>query len=266
MYPEIEIIENDENLGFAGGNNKAIKIAIKDKYIKYIALLNNDTKIEPNWLNGLVEIAELDDLIGSCQSKILSLSDPTIIDAVGITVTKNGKAIQEGYDIKDLGQYEQIKEILGPCACAALYRKEMLTQIGLFDEDFFAYYEDVDIALRARLAEWKSIYVPKSVVYHLHSSTLGKDSAFKRYLLERNVYYYIFKNLSTIIVIKFLLLRPFSISISILRLIINKKYKLIKYVLRGNINSIKNIPVLLMKRREIQANKSPHNVLSSWIK
>ena len=266
-YPEIKIIVNEENLGFAEGNNIAIKVALKDKYMKYIVLLNNDTKVEPYWLEELVKVAEPDKRVGSCQSKILSMSNPNILDAVGISISKNGGAIQDGYKTRDIGKYKQVKEIFGVCAGAALYRREMLTQIGLFDEDFFAYYEDVDLALRARLAGWKSMYVPEAIVYHIHSSTLGKNSNFKRYLLERNTYYYIIKNLPTKIVIKFLVFRPIIIALKILYYIKNKKFTLIKYSIKANISAIKNIPKMFKQRTIIQSmNLIQNEDLKIWLK
>ncbi len=249
------IIKNKKNYGFAKGNNIAMKVALKDKYVKYIALLNNDTKVESYWLEELVKVAESDEQVGSCQSKILSMSNPWIVDAVGISITRSGGAIQDGYKTRDIGQYNQVKEIFGVCAGAALYRREMLTQIGLFDEDFFAYYEDVDLALRARLAGWKSMYVPESVVYHIHSSTLGKNSPFKLYFLTRNEYYYKIKNLPTSILIKFLMIQPRAIALRILGFIKNKEFQLVRPYLRGNYNALKNIPKMLKKRKKIQSTR-----------
>ncbi len=193
-YSGVKSIILDKNYGFAKGNNIGIAEALKDKDVRHVVLLNNDTKVEPQWLEELVKVAESDEQVGFCQPKMLSLANPKMIDAFGISITKNGRAIQDGYGIEDTGQYNQVKEVFGACAGAALYKREMLSQIGLFDEDFFAYYEDVDLVLRARLAGWKCMYVPKAVVYHRHSATVGNDSPFKIYFLERNEYYYIIKN------------------------------------------------------------------------
>ena len=254
-YPDIKIIINKKNLGFAEGNNIAIKAILKNKYVRYIALLNNDTKVEPYWLEELISVAESDKKIGACQSKILSMSDPSILDAVGISISKNGEAIQEGYKTRDVGQYEQVREIFGPCAGAVLYRREMLSKIGLFDEDFFAYYEDVDIAFRARFAKWKCAYVPKSIVYHAHSGTLGKKSSLKFYFLTRNEYYYKIKNLPTDILIRFFIKRPIVLIFIILKFIKKKEFKLIHLYLKGNFDAVKNIFKMLKKRKIIQTTK-----------
>ncbi|PKP61969.1 glycosyltransferase family 2 protein [Candidatus Atribacteria bacterium HGW-Atribacteria-1] len=264
-YPEIEIIVNEENLGFAEGNNIAMKVALKDKYVKYIALLNNDTKVEPYWLEELVKVAESDERVGSCQSKMLLMSNPMVVDAVGISITRSGGAIQDGYETRDIGQYDQVKEIFGVCAGAALYRREMLTQIGLFDEDFFAYYEDVDLALRARLAGWKSMYVPKAIVYHVHSATFGKNSPFKLYFLTRNEYYYKIKNLPTSILIRFLMIKPIVVALRILGFIKNKEVQLIKPYMRGNFDAFKNIPKMFKKRKKIRSTQIIHDKeLRGW--
>lgn len=254
-FPEVKVIILDKNYGFAKGNNIGIEEALKDKDAQYIALLNNDTKVKPPWLEELVKVAESDEQVGSCQPKMLSLANPKIIDALGISITKDGGAIQVGYGTEDTGQHNQVKEVFGACAGAALYKREMLSQIGLFDEDFFAYYEDVDLVLRARLAAWKCMYVPKAVGYHLHSATLGKTSPYKMYLLERNRYYYIIKNLPIEIVLRFLIRKPKDIAVTILRYIKNRKFRLLGYYLKANFDAIRNIPKMLKKRKKIQSTR-----------
>jgi len=266
-YPEVRVIALDKNYGFAKGNNIGIEEALKDKDVQYIALLNNDTKVEPQWLEELVKVAESDEQVGSCQPKMLSLANPKMIDALGILITKNGRAIQDGYGTKDTRQYNQVKEVFGACAGAALYRREVLLQIGLFDEDFFSYYEDVDLALQARLAGWKCMYVPKAVVYHRHSATLGKTSPFKLYLLERNRYYYIIKNLPREIVLKFLIKKPKAIAVTILRCIKNREFRLLGHYLKANFDSIRNVPKMFEKRKKILSARLIRNEeLKKWFR
>ena len=247
------ILKNEKNYGFAEGNNIAIGYALKALNPDYVLLLNNDTVVTPDLLKELVKVAELNGQVGACQPKVLSLADQKLIDAIGISITKNGGAIQVGYGTKDTGQHNQVKEIFGVCAAVALYRREMLTQIGLFDEDFFAYYEDVDLVLRARLAGWTSMYVPKTVVYHAHSSTLGKNSPFKLYFLTRNEYYYKIKDLPTSILIRFLMMQPIAVPLRILGFIKNKEFQLIRPYMRGNFDAFKNIPKMLKKRKKIRS-------------
>jgi GT2 family glycosyltransferase len=266
-HPDIKLIENGKNLGFAEGNNVAIKEILKRTEIKYIALLNNDTLVEPDWLEHLVNSLESDDYMGSCQPKILSLINPDTIDAVGISIDRCGRAYQEGYNEKDSDKYSEIREVFGVCAGAALYRTKMLKQIGFFDKDFFAYYEDVDLAIRARLFRWRSFCVPQAVIYHIHSATLGSESPFKKYLLERNAYYYVIKCLPRKVIILFLISKSRSLFFSLINSIKQKNLELLKSLIKGNLDALINLPLILSKRSEIQAKKlTSEKEFDRWLK
>lgn len=266
-YSLIKLIENGKNLGFAEGNNVALREVLKREEIKYVSLLNNDTIVKPDWLEKLVNALEADEKIGACQPKILSLINPEMIDAVGISINRDGGAFQEGHNEKDLGQYDKITEVFGVCAGAALYRVKMLNQIGLFDKDFFAYYEDVDLAIRARLFGWKSVCVPQAVIYHIHSATLGNDSPFKKYLLERNSYYYVIKSLPRKVILLFLISKARFIFLTSIDLTRNKKFNLIKSMIKGNIDALINLPHVISKRSDIQAKRLiSEEDFKTWLK
>jgi len=164
-FPEVRIVENSENLGFAAGNNVAIRVARGD----YIVTLNNDTRAEPEWLEELVRVVETDPQIGMCASKMLFYHHAGILNSTGISLDVAGIAWDRRGGERDNGQEHEPVEIFGPCAGAALYRREMLDEVGLFDEDFFAYHEDVDLAWRARSRGWRCMYSPRAVVHHIHS-------------------------------------------------------------------------------------------------
>ncbi len=182
-YREVKVVRLAENRGFAGGNNAGIRMASG----KYLALLNNDTKVDPDWLRNLAREAEAGpSAVGMWASKILSYDNPEIIDNVGLLLYADGLARGKGRLEKDEGQYEQAGEAFFPSGCAALYRRQMLDEIGLFDEEFFAYADDVDLGLRARLAGWQCIYVPSAKVYHKYSASSSAHSPFKAFLVERN--------------------------------------------------------------------------------
>jgi len=200
-FPEVKIIANKENLGFAQANNQGFKITKG----KYFVTLNNDTKTDKKWLENLVSVAEIDEKIGMVASKILSLKNPTLIDSVGINLSLNGMSRGRGRLEKDKGQYDKIEEIFMPSACAALYRKKMLEEIGFFDDKFFAYCEDTDLGLRGRLAGWKAFLSPQAVVYHYYSGTAGAYSPLKVFLVERNHFWLVIKNFP----LKLVLLYPF---------------------------------------------------------
>lgn len=254
-FPEVKVIVLNKNIGFGA----AVNAGIKQSNSKYVVTLDNDTKVEPKWLEELLKVAELNEQVGSCQPKMLSLDDPKIIDALGISITKNGGAIQVGYETEDTGQHNQVKEVFGACSGSALYKRDMLTQVGLFDEDFFAYCDDIDLALRARLAGWKCMYVPKAVVYHKHSATYGRGSSLKVYFLGRNSYYYIIKNLPTDIMFKFLREQAQNIIRTILSIIKRAILRDIKGIrlrssyLKANFDAIKNIPEMFKKRKKIHS-------------
>src|SRR3989339_741316 len=143
----VRLIKNPINRGFAKANNIGLRIANG----KYIVVLNNDTLVDELWLENLIKAAELSKDIGMCASKIYLAQEQGIIDSTGINIYPDGIAKQRGWLEKDSKQYDDKNDVLLPSGCAALYRKEMLDQIGLFDEMFFAYCEDTDLGLRGRL-------------------------------------------------------------------------------------------------------------------
>jgi GT2 family glycosyltransferase len=182
-YPDVRVVCLPDNLGFAAGNNAGIRIAGG----KYIALLNNDTKADPGWLANLLKDAEASPhSTGMWACKILSYDRPNVIDNVGLLLYPDGLGRGKGRLENDEGQHDSPGEAFFPSGCAGLYRKEMLDEIGLFDEEFFAYADDVDIGLRARLAGWGCQYVPTAKVYHKYSSSTEAYSPFKAFLVERN--------------------------------------------------------------------------------
>jgi GT2 family glycosyltransferase len=189
-YPWVKLIELPQNLGFAGGNNRGLDACQGE----YIVTLNNDTKVEPNFLFELVKTADGDGKIGMVAAKMLNFYDMSRIDSVGIRVAKNGLGYNIGFGEQDCGQYDESVEVFGPCAGAALYARSMLEETGFFDPDFFAYYEDLDLAWRGRLAGWSCRTAPKALVYHVHSATGGKGSSFKIFQIHRNKWYAILKN------------------------------------------------------------------------
>lgn len=180
--PRLRVVSLPENRGFAGGCNAGIVSASG----RYIATLNNDTEADSRWLQALFEAAESDSSIGMCASKILFLSDRARIDKAGHLMYPDGLNHGRGSGEHDDGQFDRREEVLFPDGAAALYRREMLDVIGLFDERFFAYGDDADLGLRARLAGWRCLYIPTAVVYHAHSATAGEFSPLKAFLIERN--------------------------------------------------------------------------------
>jgi GT2 family glycosyltransferase len=178
----ITLLESPVNLGFAGGNNLGIRAA---KGV-YVVLLNNDAVAEPEWVGALVRAAEADHRVGMCASKILVLGGAGLIDSAGLLISADGIGRGRGRLEPDGDAYSRVEDALVPSGCAALYRRAMLDEIGLFDEDFFAYCEDSDLGLRGRLAGWACRYVPTAVVHHAYSRSMAPYSTFKAFHVERN--------------------------------------------------------------------------------
>ena len=241
-YPWVRVVRNKKNLGFAGGTNAGIRQANGE----FIVTLNNDTRADSRFLACLVEPMRAHADVGMCASKML-LADGRI-NSAGICISRSGAAWDRGMFEPDLGQYDAREEVFGACAGAALYRKEMLDEIGLFDEDFFLYMEDVDLAFRARLAGWNCIYVPEAKVFHHHGGTAGVGSDLSVYYGNRNVIWYAIKDFPTRLLITSL---PF---------IIARNLALIPYyalrgqgrvILKSKVDALKGVTTMLRKRRDV---------------
>jgi GT2 family glycosyltransferase len=189
-FPAIQVIANPANRGFAVANNQGIARSRG----AYVALLNNDAWAEPGWLAGLYAAAEQGTRVGMVASLMLSASQPERVDSTGICVDRCGISWDRGGGQSAAAWASGPLDVFGACAGAALYRRAMLDEVGGFDEDFFAYLEDVDLACRARWLGWQARYAPAARVYHIHSGTGGEGSAFKTYWLARNKFPMIIKN------------------------------------------------------------------------
>lgn len=182
-FPEVKLVSLPENFHFARGTNAGIREALKDPECTHILTLNNDTRVDPEWVAELVRAATD---AGMVASKLLMMDHPQMINSTGLTVAPDGSALDRGWNQVDHGQFDRFDDVFGPTAGAALYRRDMIDRVGLLDEEFVAYYEDVDLAWRARLAGWQARYAPRAVVYHKFSASHRRGSPLKTYLCERN--------------------------------------------------------------------------------
>ena len=211
-FPEVELLEFPNNAGFAGGVNRGIRPAL-EYGAKYIFLFNNDAVAEPTWLEKLIETADANPKVGAVAAKILK-EDGKRLDSTGDMYSVWGLPFPRGRDEEDHGQYDGAdrRYIFAASGGASLYRAEMLREIGLFDERFFAYYEDSDIGFRGQLAGWKVLYEPAARVYHYIGGTSSridlngeteagaihhqdKPSSFARYHSVKNFVFLYTKNM-----------------------------------------------------------------------
>ncbi len=178
----VRLIRNKENRGFCAANNQGLAASGAE----FVALLNNDAEAEPDWLAALLAAFDGRPEVGMAASKILVHEDPRRIDKAGHLIYPDGQNRGRGSGELDAGQYDRLEEALWPDGCAAMYRRAMLDQIGGFDEDLFAYADDAELGLRARIAGWRCLFVPGAVVRHHRGSTLGVESSRRLELIERN--------------------------------------------------------------------------------
>ncbi|MDP2924040.1 MAG: glycosyltransferase family 2 protein [Candidatus Omnitrophota bacterium] len=180
-FSNIKIIRNRRNRGVAEARN----IGIKNAKGKLLAFIDNDVKVEKNWLFELVKAIEEDKRIGICASKILFKDRPDILNSTGGIMNIYADAWDRGVFQKDTGQYDSKKRVFFGCSAAMLIRKDVLERIGDFDPVLYI-YEDVDLGWRVNLAGYRIIYVPGSIAYHKFGGTIRRDNLKGKYLLERN--------------------------------------------------------------------------------
>ena len=191
---KIILVLNRNNYGFSKGNNIGIRFARRNLKPDYVCLLNNDTIVDRNWLKELIKGIISEKNIGFCSSKLLMYNNKKIINSTGMIIIRDGTAIDRGRSKIDENQYDSETDIFGACAAAAIYSTEALRDAGILDNDFFAYFEDVDLSWRLQLSGWKCKYVPTAVVYHKYSRSSGSSSLFKVYQGERNRIWIVVKN------------------------------------------------------------------------
>lgn len=187
-YPEVRVLAQETNLGFAAGCNAGIRAARG----RVIALLNNDVEAEPDWLAELLAALERHPRAGAVASRMMSHADRTLLNAAGDLYRADGTPDSRGVWQAYGPPFDAEVEVFGASGGAVAYRREMLEDVGLFEERFFMWCEDVDLAWRARLAGWKTVYAPRAVVYHHMSATGG--GPLSSYYVGRNTLWVIARN------------------------------------------------------------------------
>jgi GT2 family glycosyltransferase len=248
-FPEARLVPLGENQGFSAAANVGVRASIAE----YVALLNNDTEADPGWLEGLVRAADDHPEAGFFATKLVDFHERGLLDGAGDALRLSGLPYRLGHGERDRGQFDRLEYVFAACGAAALYRREMLDEIGLFDEDFVSYCEDGDLSFRAQLAGYRCLYVPDAVVYHMGSaSTGGKRSATATRLGTRNSLSLLVKNLPPGAVPHIL---PFFVVGQLVRVLTAAGSGALGAHLEGLSEAWHQLPLMLKKRREIQGRR-----------
>ena len=248
-YPWVKLLKNPHNMGFAIACNQGIKASNAE----YVVLLNNDIEVTADWLTELYEGMERHPECGMGTTKMMFLDNRDVFYNTGDLFHSWSAGGGRGQGEKDNGQYDQEDYVFGACAGAGIYRKELFQQIGLFDEDFFIFAEDVDLNMRSQLQGFKAVYLPKSKVYHIGTATVGLYSDRYVYLCKRNDILVFIKNYSLKMYFKYL----FSIW--------KHQFTDIKYftyrgqgqvLLKSKWDALKLLPKMIYRRFQIQRTRT----------
>jgi GT2 family glycosyltransferase len=248
-FPWVRIVPLDTNTGFDGAVNAGIKAATGS----LISLLNNDTELDPLWAQSLINAATTHPEVASFASKMLRFDERDVIDTCGDAMTWTGRSYKMGEGEKDLPPYDKERLVFGACAGASCYRRELFDAIGLFDETFFAYLEDVDISFRAQLAGFKCLFVPGAKVYHMVSATGGKGSAFGFEMMVKNHFHVIYKNFSLLQLLRY---SPKLAYAEIRLAAAAVKHRFVPAYIRGCWRAFKEFPGMWAKRKAVQRLRS----------
>lgn len=237
----------DSNLGFAIANNIGTHLARG----KWVALLNADAFPEPDWLEKLLNTANANPEYSFFASRQIQVNKPELLDGTGDIYHVSGLAWRRHYQLPEKKFGHRLDEVFSPCGAAALFLQEGFLQLGGFDEDYFSYFEDVDLGFRLRLAGKKCLYVPDAVVHHVGSASTGKRSDFSVYYGYRNMIWTFFKNMPSPLIWFFLPLHVITVMFFIFYLTLRGQGKII---LKAVSDAISGLPKIMEKRKEIQRN------------
>ncbi len=246
-YPSVEVVVHAKNLGFAGGVNAGIRRSI-ERGDEFVALFNNDAIADKAWLEQLIEVLEIHNHVGITTCKLATI-DHQHFDSTGDLYTIWGLPFPRGRGEPVSAIYDNHQTVFGASGGASVYRVKMLAHIGLFDEDFFAYYEDVDISFRAQLRGWKVLYVPNALAYHQIGATSSKIQGFTTYQTIKNLPFVVWKNVPGRLLWKVLPRFSLAYTLFCVSALQRKQYNA---VARGVFRCCLLLPKKTLQRRRIQ--------------
>lgn len=249
-FPKTKVLKNKNNLGFAGGVNAGIKEALRND-AQYIVLLNNDVILEKDWISELSFFLKKNAKTGSVAGKLMNV-DGTRVDNTGDEYSIWGLSIPRDRDLKDDQAFRNKGRVFGPSAGAAMYRTSVFNDAGLFDEKFFAYYEDTDFNFRMQLKGWPASYEPKAIAYHATGSTSSRVAGFTTYQTTKNLPMLFWKNVPFRLLPKMLPRFFTAYSAILVSSIINGRGV---PAVKGFLMYLKNIPHIAVERRKVQKHR-----------
>ncbi len=249
---DFQIKRLDKNKGFAKANNVGARLARG----KWLVLLNADAFPEPDWLENLLKAAEQNPGYSFFSSRQMQANAPELLDGAGDAYHVSGLAwrIGLGYPSRQYGL--DATELFSPCAAAAMYLREAFLEVGGFDEDFFSYFEDVDLGFRLQLRGYRCLYVPGAVVHHIGSATFGQSSDFAFYHAHRNLILTFVKNMPSAMFWRYL---PAHFIANIIYLVYYTLRGRGRVLWRAKYDALKKLPKFIRKRRQIQRNNRVTN-------
>lgn len=245
-FPWVKVVRNEINYYYAEGNN----IGIRHADGEYVAILNNDTEVNPNWLIELVKTAEGGKTI--CTSKVMMYDRRNVINTCGNYVHFLGFSFCRGLNEEDTGQYDEFQEIASASGCSMLVSRSLLNDVGLFDKDFTPFYlEEEDLCWRAILAGYKCAYVPRSIVYHKYRL---KMTPIKFYSLEKNRLQLILKNYRFRTIILLLPALLFT-ELLLIGFALLRGYRFMIQKINANVWVMRNLKKIFIKRKKVQSTR-----------
>lgn len=244
-WPRVTVVRIPENIGVTRALNRAVQSA----NTRYVALLNNDLELEPRWLEEMRGALETHPECGSADCKLLNFHRRGEIDGAGDLVARTGECCKRGFGEQDRGQFDRPAAILCASGGAALFRRAAFDRVGPFDEDFGAYFEDVDWGLRAQLCGFGCRYVPSAVAFHMGSATTMRDSASYAHLFSRNSALMLAKCLPAGSLVR---LGPLMFAFQLKWLLASIARGLLGPHVRGWTQALRLLPQTLRKRRLVQ--------------
>jgi GT2 family glycosyltransferase len=244
-WPEVRVVELPENTGFPAAINRGVEASGG----RFVALLNTDIELAPDWLELLVGELERDPDVGFATGKIMRFDDRDLIEQAGHDFYVCGRFWPLGLDERDRGQYDERHPTAVVTAAAALYRREALEAVGGFDEDYFLYCEDGDVCLRMVLAGYSGLYVPEPKAFHVSGGTVGAQSDEPRFYMTRNGLITILKDVPASILLRSL---PQIAAYYGRQIVISTVVRAAWTVLRAYASFLRAVPATLRKRRATQ--------------